>query len=222
MKIFCTNSNEPLIQAVGQWLGKIHSVNSVNNFFLEENQSKILMKNSDLVIHSLSNDMEIGEKIKLEESIEQTYKLLSLCIEMGIKKFLFLGTLDVLKAYDPDYIIDEMWKPKPTTEIKLLTNHMAEFVCKEFGREHNVDVRVLRLGEICWENKSNSDSPLFIIDALQAIQRTVEADLPSPSYIPNVPNTWNVFHIQSLVPNMRFKIVKAIDELGYDPQKVEL
>ena len=222
MKIFCTNSNEPLIQAVEQWLGKIHSVDSVNNFFLEENQSKILMKNSDLVIHSLSNDMEIGEKIKLEESIEQTYKLLSLCIEMGIKKFLFLGTLDVLKAYDPDYIIDEMWKPKPTTEIKLLTNHMAEFVCKEFGREHNVDVRVLRLGEICWENKSNSDSPLFIIDALQAIQRTVEADLPSPSYIPNVPNTWNVFHIQSLVPNMRFKIVKAIDELGYDPQKVEL
>ena len=222
MKFFCTNSNEPLIQAVEQWLRKIHSVDSVNNFFLEENQSKILMKNSDLVIHSLSNDMEIGEKIKLEESIEQTYKLLSLCIEMGVKKFLFLGTLDVLKAYDPDYIIDEMWKPKPTTEMKLLTNHMAEFVCKEFGREHNVDVRVLRLGEICWENKSNSDSPLFIIDALQAIQRTVEADLPSPSYIPNVPNTWNVFHIQSLVPNMRFKIVKAIDELGYDPQKVEL
>lgn len=222
MKIFCTNSNEPLIQATEQWLGKIHSVASVKNFFLQENQSKLLMKNSDVVIHSLSNDMEIEEKIKLEESIEQTYKLLSLCIEMGIKKFLFLGTLDVLKAYDPDYIIDEMWKPKPTTEMKLLTNHMAEFVCKEFGREHNVDVRVLRLGEICWENKSNLDSPLFIIDALQAIQRTVEADLPSPSYIPNVPNTWNVFHIQSLVPNMRFKIIKAIDELGYDPQKVEL
>ena len=222
MRIFCTNSNEPLIQATEQWLGKIHSVDSVKNFFLEENQAKILMKNSDVVIHSLSNDMEIEEKIKLEESIEQTYKLSSLCVEMGVKKFLFLGTLDVLKSYDPDYIIDEMWKPKPTTEMKLLTNHMAEFVCKEFGREHNIDVRVLRLGEICWENKSNSDSPLFIIDALQAIQRSVEADLPSPSYIPNIPNTWNVFHIQSLVPNMRFKIVKAIDELGYDPQRIEL
>ena len=41
MKIFCTNSNEPLIQATEQWLGKIHSVASVKNFFLQENQSKL-------------------------------------------------------------------------------------------------------------------------------------------------------------------------------------
>ena len=222
MKILLTNSQSSLIQTTEQWLGRIHSVGMVNDFLLEENQSKILMKNADVVIHSLSDDTETGIKNKLEESMEQTYTLLSLCIEMGIKRFLFLGTLDVLNAYDPDYIVDEMWKPKPTTEMKLLTNHMAEFVCKEFAREHHIDIRVLRLGEICWENQSPSNSPLFVIDALQAIQRAVEIDLPSPSYIPNVPNTWNIFHIQSLTANMRFKISKAEDELGYTPQKVEL
>ena len=78
------------------------------------------------------------------------------------------------------------------------------------------------MGEVCWEESSNSDSPLFIVDALQAIQRTVETDLISPDYIRYVPNTWNVFHIQSVVPNMRFKIIKAEDELGFSPQRLDL
>ena len=50
----------------------------------------------------------------------------------------------------------------------------------------------------------------------------VETDLISPDYIRYVPNTWNVFHIQSVVPNMRFKIIKAEDELGFSPQRLDL
>ncbi|MBA12988.1 MAG: NAD(P)-dependent oxidoreductase [SAR202 cluster bacterium] len=222
MRIFCTNSSSPLIQATEQWLNKIHSVKTVKNFFSIENESKTLMQGTDVFIHSLSEDPDMEDHTKLDEAIRQTYALLSTCVEMGVKRFIFLGTLDTFKTYDPDYIIDEMWKPKPTTEINALTSHMSEFICKEFGREHKIDVRVLRLGEVCWEESSNSDSPLFIVDALQAIQRTVETDLISPDYIRYVPNTWNVFHIQSVVPNMRFKIIKAEDELGFSPQRLDL
>tara|TARA_A100001037_G_scaffold58990_1_gene51168 strand:- start:167 stop:835 length:669 start_codon:yes stop_codon:yes gene_type:complete len=222
MRIFCTNSSSPLIQATEQWLNKIHSVKTVKNFFSSENESKTLMQGTDVFIHSLSEDSDMEDHTKLDEAIRQTYALLSTCVEMGVKRFIFLGTLDTFKAYDPDYIIDEMWKPKPTAEINVLTSHMSEFICKEFGREHKIDVRVLRLGEVCWEESSNSDSPLFIVDALQAIQRTVETDLISPDYIRYVPNTWNVFHIQSVVPNMRFKIIKAEDELGFSPQRLDL
>ena len=59
MRIFCTNSSSPLIQATEQWLNKIHSVKTVKNFFSSENESKTLMQGTDVFIHSLSEDPDM-------------------------------------------------------------------------------------------------------------------------------------------------------------------
>jgi hypothetical protein len=103
-------------------------------------------------------------------------------------------------------------------DVPALCYHLGEYVCKEFAREGKVEVVVLRLGEITANGSPpESSSALYVDDAIQAIEKALTADLSG----------WNIFHVQSAVPNARFlsgqPLWKADEDppvsLGYTPRR---
>ena len=120
--------------------------------------------------------------------------------------------------------VTERWRPTPTTDPVILGFHLGEFVCREFARESKIEVLCLRLGPLSTVSfERPSTSALFMRDAIQAIESAVSADIgltgmgtrPAGASAPK--SMWNIYHIQSGVPDARFSTATAQSELGYAP-----
>ena len=93
-------------------------------------------------------------------------------------------------------------------------------MCKEFAREKKTEVTILRLGEITAVSDTDpSTSALYEDDALEAIRLSLTSDHSG---------WFDIFHIQSDVPNARFLSgqswrsaddVAQVVSLGYTPRK---
>ena len=225
MKLLVTNPSSRLSRGISQSLGPSHDVELASGPFEHGCSTNDLTRNVDVVVHSLENEVSPDETIMLDRAMRQTYNLLSACVEERVRRFIFLGSLEIMKGYDEDYLVNEKWRPIPTSEITTLCVHMAEFVCREFGREGRIDVCSLRLGDLQWEEPIDSTSMLRGNDALQAIQRAVEQNIvvgnsPIPISTLLSGRTWSTFHIQS-VPDFkepRFNTARAQEMLGFVPE----
>jgi nucleoside-diphosphate-sugar epimerase len=144
-----------------------------------------------------------------------TYNLLWAASEEKVPRLVYLNSLSVMGLHNESYAVTERWKPVPTTDASDLGNHLGEFVCREFARESKIDVISLRLGELVWDDEEASSSALYPDDAVQAVRKTLTAEV-SDGYAGSNTN-WNVFHIQSAVPNTRFLTTTAQQALGYEP-----
>ena len=223
MNILLTNPSSRLSRELAQCLGSSHEVELSAGPFGHEESTDALVRGKNAIVHSLNTDKTIGDVERLDEAMRQTYNLLWAAVEHKVEKFLFLGSLSTMSSYDLDFLVNEKWKPVPTTDINILSHHMSEFVCREFGREKKIDVRCLRLGELCWDKQINSSFPLLGEDAIQAIGKVLTKDISSswPGSFLIPPTTWHVFHIQSSTPEVRFSTQKAQDLLSYLPTEVD-
>ena len=223
MNILMTNPSSRLSRELAQYLGSKHEVELAAGPFGHDQPTDELVLGKHAIIHSLKSDKTIREVERLDESMRQTYNLLLAAVEQKVGKFLFLGSLSTMSGYDEDFLVNEKWKPVPTTDINTLSSHMSEIVCREFGRERNIDVRCLRLGELYWDEQVDSSSALLGEDALQAVEKVLTKEFSSswPDSFLIPPPTWHVFHIQSLAPGARFSTQKAQDLLSYVPTEVE-
>ena len=223
MNILLTNPSSRLSRELAQYLGPSHEVELSAGPFGHEEPTDALVRDKDVIIHSLNNNDSLGEVERLDEAMRQTYNLLWSAVQNKVEKFLFLGSLSTMSNYDSDFLVNEKWQPVPTTDINTISSHMSEFVCKEFAREKNIDVRCLRLGELFWEERINSDAELLGEDAIQAVEKVLTKEMcsswPGSFLIP--PTTWHVFHIQSATPDARFSTQKAQDLLSFLPTEVE-
>ena len=110
--------------------------------------------------------------------------------------------------------------PKPGTDISPMCYYLGEFICREFGREGKLDIICLRLGTILSGlDKVNDRAELHISDAISAINKaiTLSYDQNIDHTYPKMRSGWNIFHIQSDIPNGRYLIDKSRTELGYEP-----
>ena len=223
MNILLTNPSSRLSRELAQHLGSSHEVELSAGPFGHEEPTDALVRGKNVIIHSLKEDNSVGEVERLDEAMRQTYNLLWAAVEHKVEKFLFLGSLSTMSSYDPDFLVNEKWKPVPTTDINTLSCHMSEFVCREFGREKNIDVRCLRMGELYWDESISCPSGLLGDDAIQAVEKVLTKDMcsswPGSFLIP--PTTWHVFHIQSSTPEPRFSTQKAQDLLSFSPTEVK-
>jgi nucleoside-diphosphate-sugar epimerase len=131
----------------------------------------------------------------------------------------YLSSLRLLAGYDPSYRVDEDWQPVPATDPEQLSHYLAECVCREFARERELRVIVLRLGKIVQGDPprgSESDQPwVSQADAVQAARLALEAHFgPRSAGM----QAWNVLHIAADVPGGRFPTTRAGRMLGYRPQ----
>jgi nucleoside-diphosphate-sugar epimerase len=135
------------------------------------------------------------------------YNLLRAAVEAGASRVLCISTLALMEAYDPELMVSERWRPRPTTEPMLLGAFLTEAVCREFGREHKLSITVLRLGRLVADESTlkSRSAELRWGDLAHAVEVALAAQ----------PRPWAVYHIQSNAPDARFTTQKAQQELGY-------
>jgi hypothetical protein len=139
------------------------------------------------------------------------YNLLMAAHQEGVKRVVYLSTLNLMTAYGPEFIVTERWRPRSTPEPKLLGKHLGEYVCREFAREQKLSVVVLRLGTIVVANDVAAESvdPMWLDqgDMGSAISGALSSDLPH----------WSVLHVQGNQEGARFPIGDAARLIGFAP-----
>ena len=176
-----------------------------------------LIKGIDAIVHLLDTDIKTDVSTSLDLAMRGTYDLLWLAGQEGIARVVLLSSLSLFGKYDGDMRVTETWRPTVTTAPKILCNHLAEYVCREFAREGRLSIVCLRFGELVLDpSQQNIDSGIYPEDAVNAVKRALEFDLPLGKTT-ELPQRWNIFHVQSETQNPRFPIDNALSILGFEP-----
>ena len=228
MNILITGASTRIARLVAGALGESHRVTLSDrvaasdsaNFVLcdldHDEATNDLVRGMDVVIHPGQVDAGIPVSDQLDGGMRCVYNLVRAAAEEGVPRFIFLSSLAVMGRYDEYHAVTERWLPAPTTETDVLCFHLGEFICREFAREHKIEVVCLRLGDLADEaGAPASTSALYPVDAVQAVEKALTADI-SEGYADSR-SYWAVFHIQSDVPNRRFLTATAETRLGFRP-----
>ena len=221
MKVLITSAASRLSQELGASLATNHDVAltdradvSTPERFVRcdlghDQSTNELVRGMDVIVHSGEPRGDASGAEQLDEAMRCTYNLLWAASEEGVPRLVYLGSLSVMHRYDEQMAVTEQWRPVPGTEVSVLCYHLGEYVCREFARERKIDVVCLRLGELAWVagQPAMPSSALYLVDAVQAVERALVADLSG----------WNIFHIQSEVPDARYLTTEAQKTLGYAP-----
>jgi nucleoside-diphosphate-sugar epimerase len=173
--------------------------------------TNLLVRGMDAIVH-------VAEPLPTDSALQQidyltrcTYNLCLAAAAEGVKRLVYLSTLDLMTAYDPNYLVNERWKPKPPTHAPTLAKHLGEFTCREFAREHKLAVVVLRLGKVVRAEAVAGQpvDPLWVDerDVAQAVKLALTAELPR----------WAIFHIGADSSQARFSVAVAKRALNYAP-----
>ncbi len=131
------------------------------------------------------------------------YGLLQAAVRRGVRQFVHLSSIDIMKGCDDRYQVAEDWRPVPAGDAGGLSLYLAEFTCREFAREGKLNVAVLRLGNVAAS------------DVAETTARTLEVQSARDG---SGLGAWSVFHIVSEAESGRFPIAKAKRLLGYAPK----
>jgi nucleoside-diphosphate-sugar epimerase len=179
-----------------------------------------LVRGVDAIVHAAEPLPGEDARQQLDWLARGTYNLLWAAWEQKVPRVVFLSTLELMTAYDPDFTVSEAWRPVPTCEPSVLSKHMGEFVCREFARERKIRVVVLRLGKVvrAEEVKGKPADPLWVEerDVARAVMGALTLPLKDPGA--GIEGWWSVFHIGADTPRARFSVAAAKGELGYRPQ----
>ena len=226
MKILLTSAKSETIRRISTGLAKLHTVTLsdkhhvptdlqfVQSSLNHDAETNALVQNQKVVIHSLENNSKASDSEILDAAMRCTYNLLFASVEEKVSKFIYISSLTLMDAYNEEYIVDESWEPMPQTNPSILRYYLAELVCREFSLEGNIDVIVLRFGEIVSQHHvlPQTKSALYIEDAIHALDIAIKTD-------GNKLNSKRLFHIQSKIPNAKYPTLSAENTLGYNPAK---
>ena len=140
-----------------------------------------------------------SEQELLDRAARGTYVLLGEAVRAGVDRIVLASRLSLMAGYPDDYVIDEMWKPRPGASADELAPHMAEIVCREFAREGGIRAVCLRFGALDAPDGTSPD------DAVCAVSAALELSFESPGY------RWHVCHVSS---SPRFPMRAARSLLG--------
>lgn len=222
MKVLVTTAESQLQQKLAVSLAGDHDVvltgrggNSTGQRYVRSDlghdpQTNDLVRDMDAIIHSGEADPELSAPEQLDAAMRCTYNLLWAAAEEHVPRLVYLSSLRVMARYGEEMAVTERWRPVPTVDVPVLCFHLGEYVCREFAREKKLAVVCLRLGEMVWDERRRARGPssaLYLDDAVQSVKLALSADLSG----------WNIFHIQSAVPNARYLTTAARQALGYAP-----
>ena len=138
----------------------------------------------------------------IDHSTRQLYNLLHAASESGVKRCVYVSSLELFRDYEENLTVTENWRSlPPTDDSALLACHLGEVVCKEFARDRRIEVVNIRLGFPIVEGgtldteASGASAAISAEDALGAIVNALSEDLN---------RQWQVIHVQSKVTNQRF------------------
>lgn len=229
--VLITSGETPLAQAIAERLSRRYRVRltaqqdvqtdfPVTRSALEADESTTaVVRGSDAVVHVARPAVADEGTAAIDHRTRLTYNLLQAAAETGVRRVVYLSSLELLTHYDEQFDVTEDWRPRPGSDPQLLSHYLGEFTCREFAREGRLSVVVLRLGTVvrAAELTDRPFDPLWVDqrDAVEAVSLAL-ASLESDAGRKLGP--WSVFHVQSDSPQARFSVNKAKKLLGYKPQ----
>ncbi len=177
-----------------------------------------LVEGMDAIVHlaqippALLAESDRPENLEIDYQTRCTYNLLQAACEEGVGRAVYASSLRLFDQHEEDWAVTEVWRPRPTAEVPVLSDYLGEFVCREFAREGQIRIACLRLGRLVKAEEAASqafDSAwLEMGDAVQAFGCALRAEA----------RPWAIFHIQSEFPGARFTIDRAKEGLDFKPQ----
>lgn len=224
MQLLITSAASPLAQTLTKALQAEHSVRlterapsaTLTDFALSplgpDLSTNLLVRSVDAIVHVAEPLPTDNEFQQIDYLTRCTYNLCMAAAAEGVKRLVYLSTLDLMTAYDPNYKVNERWQSRPTTAPPVLAKHLGEFTCREFAREHKLNVVVLRVGKVVAAEQvaGQAFDPLWVDarDVAQAVNQALTANLPR----------WSILHVQADTPQARFSVAAAKQLLNYAPQ----
>ncbi len=169
-------------------------------------ETRLLVEGMDAIIWSGWTDPSEDASSRLDRQTRCLYNLLWAAWEAGVARVVQLSSLAVMDQYPADVRITERWLPWPAAEPPTLTYRLGEILCREFAREGKLQVVCLRLGAILWSPEHSCADGVTVQDAVEAVERSLTADLPA----------YSVLHIQSNLPGQRYGTERAQRILGFE------
>ena len=232
MNILITSAGSELARNIAAALTEEHTLRltelyPVENVEAEFVQSELghdestneLVRGMDTIIHvaeipaDLLANADQPDNYAIDYQTRCTYNLLMAASGEGVKHVIYASTLRLFEQHGEDWTVTESWRPRPSIDSFVLSKHLGEFTCREFGREGKLNVTCLRLGNLVTAGAAANVEPdsmwLEMNDAVAAFQGAIESSAP-----------WRIFHIQSEFPGSRFLIGKAKGHLKFEPQFV--
>ena len=230
MNILITSAGSELARNIAGVLAEEHTlrltelypVDNVEGTFVQselghDESTNALVRGIDTIIHiaeipsDLLAEADQPDNYAIDYQTRCTYNLLMAASEEGVKHVIYASTLRLFEQHGEDWTVTESWRPRPSVDGFVLSKHLGEFTCREFGREGKLNVTCLRLGNLVTADAAATIEPdsmwLEMNDAISAFQGALESASP-----------WRIFHIQSEFPGSRFSIGKAKGHLKFDPQ----
>jgi len=106
-------------------------------------------------------------------------------------RYIQLSSMRIFTAYDPGWVVDERWAPRPTTDPVDLAFYAAEITSREVSRSRPVDCIVLRLDEVVpgavFDAGPVQPRWLHIDDAVDAVVSAVDCA--------RAPARWSPVHV---------------------------
>lgn len=121
------------------------------------------------------------EGAMLDIAARGTYVALTAACAVGIEKVVLLSSLDLVRSYPEEYLVDPQWNALPQAEAESLVPLMAELVGREIARTGQVEVRCLRLGTLGAETTAD--------DAVAAVRQALTAEREG--------HHWSLAHVAS-------------------------
>lgn len=165
MKILITSATSKLSQQLSTDLSADHQIRLTDLVDFEtdfdfvqsdlghESETDELVKDIDTIIHlatlplALLENPDDLENLEIDFLTRCTYNLLYAAVAQNISNFVFASTLQLFAKLDQNLTIGPNWRPRPTTDLFPLSRHLGEFVCREFAREGQINVSIIRLGD---------------------------------------------------------------------------
>ena len=188
-----------------------------------DDSTRELVRGVDAIVHNGEPDAGVEASGQLDAAMRCTYNLLQAASAEKVSRLVYLSSLSIMGRYGEDYAVTERWRPAPDTEPPELAYHLGEHVCREFARERQIAVVCLRLGELVWDGEPPSTSALYPDDAAHAVARALDWKADEAEILRFWNGAfdatgWDIFHIQSEVPNQRYLIAEARKRLRYIPR----
>lgn len=222
MKVLVTSGASALARTVVQSLGVEHHVLLTERVAVAgEARLAVAALGSDYSTNLLARGMDVivhcAEPLPQEDAIsyldvmtQHTYNLLWAAVQEGVRRVVYLSTLELMAGHDPQHVVTERWRTLPRPTMPLLGKHLGELVCREFAREHKLEVLVLRLGYVT-DIGPETD---LAAGSMWLDRRDLGAVLAAAVSVPCP--MWAVLHVQSRYPGARFPVEDARQMLGVE------
>lgn len=218
--ILLTGAQTALGRALSQALAATHRITPLPDEDLAD-RSRITRAAAsvDTIIHLVHEAPDMHpdrERDALDRATRGSYDLLTAA---NPDRFILVSSLRPMSHYPASLLVDEHFQPQPTTRAEDLVPYLAELTVREVSRVQQVEVIVLRLGEVVDPAQTPVDTrsalALHIEDAVQSVMRGL-AFAGNPE---ERPTRFHLFHITDGGTGSWFRQGAAWQPaFGYRPQ----